>query len=123
MIKVDVDGATAYDGASASGNGRVTLDGYASSSTDTVVITQYAYVTDGAAHTWEASIYDGTTKRARMIGGATAAETFSGTDLDYQVPRDANGDVMEFGFTSSGKTGAGRLTLHIEVRAAGSEVT
>jgi len=123
VIKVDVAGATEYAGGTASGNGRVALDAYAEKASDVVVVTQYSYVTDGAAHTWEASIYDDTTERARLIGGAANATTFTGTDLDYQVPRDASGDVMAFGFTTSGKTGAGRLTLHVEVRAAGEETT
>lgn len=120
---MDVSGSTEYAGGTASGNGRVPLHPYVDRLSDVVVITQYTYVTDGAAHTWEASIYDGTTERARMVGGATAAETFSGTDLDHQVPRDANGEVMAFGFTSSGKAGAGRLTLHIDVVAAGEDAT
>lgn len=122
VIKVDVAGATQYAGGTAAGNGRVALDGYAGPN-DTVVITQYTYVTDGTAHTWTAGIYDGTTLRSQIVGGARAAVTFSGTDLDYQVPRDSNGDVMAFGFTSVGKDGAGRLTLHIEARAAGEAVT
>lgn len=122
-IKVDVAGATAYAGGTAAGNGRVALDGYATSPTDVVVITQIDYVTDGTAHTWTAGIYDGTTLRSRLVGGATAAASFSGTDLDVQVPRDSNGDVMAFGFTSAGKDGDGRLTIWIEVRAAGEAAT
>lgn len=123
VIKVDVAGATQYAGGTASGNGRVALSGYASSPTDTVVITQYTYVTDGSAHTWTAGIYDGTSLRAQIVGGADADTTFSGTDLDHQVPRDDAGAVMAFGFTSSGKDGDGRLTLHIEVRSAGEAAT
>lgn len=122
VIKVDVSGATAYSGAPG-GNGRVDLDQYSVSPTDTIVITQYTYVTDGSADTWTAGIYDGSTLRAQLVGGADAATTFSGTDLDHQVPRDSSGDVMAFGFTTNAKDGAGRLTLHIEVRASGEAVT